>query len=98
MNEYRLVSWLGQQEDLHRMVLYQADSYMSAWTKRCIRQVGIDLFFTPPGVGPDGLFRPAHVNPYGPHHETFSKGFTRAREQSLTGHTINCSIALMIQV
>ncbi|XP_020905834.1 patatin-like phospholipase domain-containing protein 7 isoform X2 [Exaiptasia diaphana] len=38
MNEYRLVSWLGQQEDLHRMVLYQADSYMSAWTKRCIRQ------------------------------------------------------------
>ncbi|XP_031548812.1 patatin-like phospholipase domain-containing protein 7 [Actinia tenebrosa] len=38
MNEYRLASWLGQQEDLHRMVLYQADSYMSAWTKRCIRQ------------------------------------------------------------
>ncbi|EDO37833.1 predicted protein, partial [Nematostella vectensis] len=38
INEYRLASWLGQQEDLHRMVLYQADTYMSAWTKRCIRQ------------------------------------------------------------
>lgn len=39
MNEYRLSSWLGQQEDLHRIVLYQADTFMSAWTKRCIRQV-----------------------------------------------------------
>lgn len=39
MNEYRLSSWLGQQEDLHRIVLYQADIFMSAWTKRCIRQV-----------------------------------------------------------
>ncbi|KAJ7389184.1 Neuropathy target esterase [Desmophyllum pertusum] len=38
MNEYRLSSWLGQQEDLHRIVLYQADTFMSAWTKRCIRQ------------------------------------------------------------
>ena len=41
MNEYRLSSWLGQQEDLHRIVLYQADTFMSAWTKRCIRQVRI---------------------------------------------------------
>ena len=39
MHEYRLSSWLGQQEDLHRLVVYQADHYMSAWTKRCIRQV-----------------------------------------------------------
>lgn len=38
INEYRLSSWLGQQEDLHRIVLYQADTFMSAWTKRCIRQ------------------------------------------------------------
>ncbi|XP_068740999.1 patatin-like phospholipase domain-containing protein 7 isoform X2 [Montipora capricornis] len=41
MNEYRLSSWLGQQEDLHRIVLYQADTFMSAWTKRCIRQADI---------------------------------------------------------
>ncbi|PFX22581.1 Patatin-like phospholipase domain-containing protein 7 [Stylophora pistillata] len=44
MNEYRLSSWLGQQEDLHRIVLYQADTLMSAWTKRCIRQ---ELFTNP---------------------------------------------------
>lgn len=37
-NEYRLSSWLGQQEDQHRMVLYQCDNIFSAWTKRCIRQ------------------------------------------------------------
>lgn len=38
-NEYRLSSWLGQQEDQHRMVLYQCDNIFSTWTKRCIRQV-----------------------------------------------------------
>lgn len=42
INEYRLSSWLGQQEDLHRIVLYQADTFMSAWTKRCIRQVCVE--------------------------------------------------------
>ncbi|XP_064650048.1 patatin-like phospholipase domain-containing protein 7 [Lineus longissimus] len=38
VNEYRLSSWLGQQEDLHRMVLYQCDMKMTAWTQQCIRQ------------------------------------------------------------
>ena len=38
VNEYRLLSWLGQQEDLHRIVLYQCDRKMTAWTKHCIRQ------------------------------------------------------------
>ena len=38
MNEYRLSSWLGQQEDIHRMVLYQCDGRMTPWTQRCIRQ------------------------------------------------------------
>ena len=37
-NEYRLSSWLGQQEDQHRIVLYQCDNVFSPWTKRCIRQ------------------------------------------------------------
>lgn len=37
-NEYRLCSWLGQQEDQHKIVLYQCDSYFSVWTQRCIRQ------------------------------------------------------------
>lgn len=39
VNEYRLLSWLGMQEDIHRMVLYQCDlSRMTPWTHRCIRQ------------------------------------------------------------
>lgn len=31
-------SWLGQQEDIHRIVLYQSDSSLTPWTQRCIRQ------------------------------------------------------------
>lgn len=38
VNEYRLLSWLGQQEDIHRVVLYQCDNRMTAWTQHCIRQ------------------------------------------------------------
>ncbi|KAJ7396508.1 Patatin-like phospholipase domain-containing protein 7 [Pitangus sulphuratus] len=38
LHEYRLTSWLGQQEDIHRIVLYQADSSLTPWTQRCIRQ------------------------------------------------------------
>lgn len=37
-HEYRLCSWLGQQEDIHRIVLYQADSTLTPWTQRCVRQ------------------------------------------------------------
>ncbi|KAM8865714.1 patatin-like phospholipase domain-containing protein 7 isoform 1-T1 [Synchiropus picturatus] len=38
IHEYRLSSWLGQQEDIHRIVLYQSDSSLTPWTQRCIRQ------------------------------------------------------------
>uniref|UniRef100_A0AAV2MTD7 PNPLA domain-containing protein n=1 Tax=Knipowitschia caucasica TaxID=637954 RepID=A0AAV2MTD7_KNICA len=38
VHEYRLSSWLGQQEDIHRIVLYQSDPSLSPWTQRCIRQ------------------------------------------------------------
>ncbi|XP_070581967.1 patatin-like phospholipase domain-containing protein 7 [Ptychodera flava] len=38
INEFRLASWLGQQEDIHRITIYQADFRMTAWTQRCIRQ------------------------------------------------------------
>lgn len=37
-SEYRLSSWLGQQEDKHKVVLYQCDLGFSTWTQRCIRQ------------------------------------------------------------
>ncbi|XP_060697275.1 patatin-like phospholipase domain-containing protein 7 isoform X1 [Hemiscyllium ocellatum] len=38
IHECRLSSWLAQQEDIHRIVLYQSDSSMTPWTQRCIRQ------------------------------------------------------------
>ncbi|XP_036382330.1 patatin-like phospholipase domain-containing protein 7 [Megalops cyprinoides] len=38
VHEYRLSSWLGQQEDIHRIVLYQSDGSLTPWTQRCIRQ------------------------------------------------------------
>jgi lysophospholipid hydrolase len=37
-HEYKLSAWLGQQEDQHRIVLYQCDQSLTPWTQRCIRQ------------------------------------------------------------
>ncbi|XP_066994336.1 neuropathy target esterase sws isoform X2 [Anabrus simplex] len=37
-NEYRLTSWLAQQEDQHRIALYQCDMSFTQWTQRCVRQ------------------------------------------------------------
>ncbi|KAK9871292.1 hypothetical protein WA026_011560 [Henosepilachna vigintioctopunctata] len=37
-NEYRLTSWLAQQEDQHKISLYMCDHNVSVWTQRCIRQ------------------------------------------------------------
>ncbi|XP_049884912.1 neuropathy target esterase sws isoform X4 [Pectinophora gossypiella] len=37
-NEYRLSSWLAQQEDKHKVALYQCDPSLTQWTQRCIRQ------------------------------------------------------------
>ena len=55
MNDYRLLSWLAQQEDIHRMVLYQCDKHMTNWSQRCIRQADAILIVClaggPPEVG-----------------------------------------------
>ncbi|XP_016997616.2 neuropathy target esterase sws isoform X2 [Drosophila takahashii] len=42
-NEYRLTSWLAQQEDRNIITLYQCDSSLSAWTHRCMRQADVIL-------------------------------------------------------
>lgn len=36
--DYFLTSWLAQQEDQHKMTIYQCDFTYTAWTQRCIRQ------------------------------------------------------------
>ncbi|KNC79708.1 hypothetical protein SARC_07902 [Sphaeroforma arctica JP610] len=38
VHEYKLISWLGEQEEHHNIVLYETDKKSSAWTKRCVRQ------------------------------------------------------------
>ncbi|XP_033150153.1 neuropathy target esterase sws isoform X1 [Drosophila busckii] len=42
-NEYRLTSWLAQQEDRNIITLYQCDSALSPWTQRCMRQADVVL-------------------------------------------------------
>nr|XP_036221465.1 neuropathy target esterase sws isoform X1 [Bactrocera oleae] len=42
-NEYRMTSWLAQQEDRNTITLYQCDSSLSAWTQRCMRQADVVL-------------------------------------------------------
>nr|AAI12749.1 Patatin-like phospholipase domain containing 6 [Bos taurus] len=38
IQEFRLSGWLAQQEDTHRIVLYQTDTSLTPWTVRCLRQ------------------------------------------------------------
>lgn len=38
IQEFRLSGWLAQQEDAHRIVLYQTDTSLTPWTVRCLRQ------------------------------------------------------------
>lgn len=53
-NEYRLISWLAQQEDQHKITLYQCDSTFTLWTQRCVRQADciliVGLGNNPPSV------------------------------------------------
>ncbi|KAK2579633.1 hypothetical protein KPH14_011561 [Odynerus spinipes] len=55
MNEYRLTSWLAQQEDQHRISLYQCDPTYTLWTQRCVRQADciliVGLGDRPPSIG-----------------------------------------------
>ncbi|XP_076161576.1 patatin like phospholipase domain containing sws isoform X4 [Ptiloglossa arizonensis] len=55
VNEYRLTSWLAQQEDQHRISLYQCDPTYTLWTQRCVRQADcifiVGLGDRPPSIG-----------------------------------------------
>lgn len=44
LGRLKLLSWLAEQEETHRIVLYVADGGVtSPWTQRCIRQVSSTL-------------------------------------------------------
>ncbi|KAL1131642.1 hypothetical protein AAG570_011255 [Ranatra chinensis] len=53
--EYRLTSWIAQQEDQNRMCLYQCDNSYTTWTQRCIRQADcvliVGLGYKEPSIG-----------------------------------------------
>ncbi|KAK6631772.1 hypothetical protein RUM43_013836 [Polyplax serrata] len=51
-NEYRLTSWLAQQEDQHKIALYQCDSSFTPWTQRCVRQADCILIIGLADKGP----------------------------------------------
>ncbi|XP_063429612.1 patatin-like phospholipase domain-containing protein 7 [Mytilus trossulus] len=55
INEFRLFNWLGQQEDMNIITLYQCDYSMTKWTKHCIRQADciliVGLAKNDPSVG-----------------------------------------------
>ncbi|XP_021366994.1 patatin-like phospholipase domain-containing protein 7 isoform X2 [Mizuhopecten yessoensis] len=55
IHEFRLFNWLGHQEDMHRMTLYECDYTMTKWTKNCIRQADciliVGLADNDPAVG-----------------------------------------------
>lgn len=39
--DYRLTSWLAQQEDRNIITLYQCDYSLNLWTQRCLRQADV---------------------------------------------------------
>lgn len=39
--DYRLTSWLAQQEDRNTITLYQCDYSLNLWTQRCLRQADV---------------------------------------------------------
>lgn len=46
LGRLKLLSWLNDREEMHRIVLYVADGNVNApWTQRCIRQVYTILIF-----------------------------------------------------
>lgn len=65
IQEFRLSGWLAQQEDTHRIVLYQTDSSLTPWTVRCLRQADciliVGLGDQEPTLGQ--VWRPSTVTP-----------------------------------
>ncbi|KAI0986672.1 hypothetical protein GJ496_005410 [Pomphorhynchus laevis] len=54
INEHRLLAWLSQQEEQHRLVIYQCSSKFNTWSRRCVRQadcvLAVGIFWTSPEV------------------------------------------------
>ena len=55
-NDYSFITWLERQEEDSDLLLYQADTRLTSWTKRCLRQADciliVDTAENGPTVGP----------------------------------------------
>ncbi len=40
-SDFRLSEWMARQEDDHRIVMYQCDTELTAWTKLCVRHADV---------------------------------------------------------
>lgn len=47
-SDFRLSAWLAQQEDKHRIVIYQCDRELTQWTKLCIRHADVIFILADP--------------------------------------------------
>lgn len=47
-SDFRLTEWLAQQEDNHRIVLYQCEPELNMWTRLCIRHADVIFILTDP--------------------------------------------------
>ena len=52
-HDYRLNSWLGQQEDRNHSVIYQCDSTATPWTQKCLRHADLVLVVAQASHGPE---------------------------------------------
>ena len=55
-NDYSFITWLERQEEDSELLLYQADTRLTSWTRRCLRQADciliVDTAENGPTVGP----------------------------------------------
>ena len=47
-SDFRLSAWLAQQEDKHRIVLYQCDRDLTSWTRLCVRHADVIFILVDP--------------------------------------------------
>eukprot|EP00095_Tigriopus_kingsejongensis_P010722 snap_masked-scaffold753_size102382-processed-gene-0.9 protein:Tk10722 transcript:snap_masked-scaffold753_size102382-processed-gene-0.9-mRNA-1 annotation:"neuropathy target esterase sws isoform x1" len=74
--EFRLSAWLAQQEDKHRIVMYQCDPELNSWTKLCVRHADVIFILVDPTTTP-------HVRRLEENLETYSR---RTRKEMIFLH------------
>ena len=77
-----LAAWLGEQEDNHRLLLFEADPEDTDWTKLCISQADCILSVVAADAGPN----------LGPIEEQMESAATRAQKELVILHTADTTL------